>query len=192
MRNDDLQPYNDENRSQGDRSGNNSKRDKMDLTDPQRDQDRLKPEETTIDLPDVKDIPGQEFVHPAPFGMMADTTISSADEEGAGLFDDDEDDDTEILMGTQADITKVDKQMLETGDDYIPTIDANNLRRASLDNTDFDGEELNEGSFGDERSGKDLDTQQISNESGSSSETDEENNTYSLGSDENDSNENKS
>ena len=66
----------------------------MDLTDPQRDQDRLKAEEITIDLPDVKDIPGQEFVHAPPLGMLADTTISSADEEGEGLFEDDEEDET--------------------------------------------------------------------------------------------------
>jgi hypothetical protein len=123
--------------------------------------------------------------------MLADTTISSADEEGEGLFEDDEEDETDIVMGTQADITKIDKQMLETGDDYVPTIDANNLRQASLDNTDFDGEELNEGSFGDQISGSDLDTQEISTEEKSEflSETDEENNTYSLGSDENNSNE---
>lgn len=100
MRNDDLQPYNDENLSVGDLSGNDPDRDKMDLTDPQRDRDRLKAEETTIDLPDVKDIPGQEFVHAPPLGMLADTTISSADEEGEGLFGDDEEDETDIVMGT--------------------------------------------------------------------------------------------
>ncbi len=90
MRNDNLQQYNDESLSRGDRSANNLQRDKMDLTDPQRDQDRLKSEEVTIDLPDVKDIPGQEFVHAPPLGMLADTTISSADEEGEGLFEEDE------------------------------------------------------------------------------------------------------
>ncbi len=97
MRNDDnLRPYSDENRSLDERSGNDDKRNKMDLTDPQRDQDRLKPEEVTIDLPDVKDIPGQEFVHAPPLGMLADTTISSADEEGEGLFEDDEEDETDM------------------------------------------------------------------------------------------------
>jgi len=95
MRNDNLQPYNDENPG-GIKSGNSAKRDEMDLTDPERDQDRLKPEEVTIDLPDVKDIPGQEFVHAPPLGMLADTTISSADEEGEGLFDDEEEDDTDL------------------------------------------------------------------------------------------------
>jgi len=58
-----------------------------DLQDSQRDQERLKPDETMIDLPDVEDIPGQEHIHPPTLGELADTTISSADEEGEGLFD---------------------------------------------------------------------------------------------------------
>ena len=52
-----------------------------DLTDSASDQERLKPEETTIDLPDVSDIPGQEHIHIPPIGELADTTISSDDEE---------------------------------------------------------------------------------------------------------------
>jgi hypothetical protein len=58
-----------------------------DLPDSPHDAERLKGEEATIDLPEVKDIPGQEFVHTAPMGMLSDTTISSDDEEGKGLFD---------------------------------------------------------------------------------------------------------
>lgn len=52
-----------------------------DLTDSPSDIERLKPEATTIDLPDVSDIPGQEHVHVPPIGDLADTTISSDDEE---------------------------------------------------------------------------------------------------------------
>lgn len=52
-----------------------------DLTDSPSDQERLKPEKATIDLPDVSDIPGQEHVHVPPIGELADTTISSDDEE---------------------------------------------------------------------------------------------------------------
>ncbi len=52
-----------------------------DLTDSPSDQERLKPEITTIDLPDVSDIPGQENIHIPPLGALADTTISSDDEE---------------------------------------------------------------------------------------------------------------
>jgi hypothetical protein len=59
-----------------------------DLQDPPRDQERLQPDETTMDLPEVKDIPGQEHIHPPALGELADTTASSADEEGEGLFDD--------------------------------------------------------------------------------------------------------
>lgn len=73
-----------------------------DLPDTPHDAERLKREETVIDLPDVKDIPGQEFVHTAPLGMLADTTISSADEEGEGLFGDDAaDDEDETGSGTE-------------------------------------------------------------------------------------------
>src|SRR5215203_4876306 len=80
-----------------------------DLTDPQRDQERLRPDEGTIDMPEVKDIPGQEHIHVPALGELADTTISSADEEGAGLLDElngeEEDDEDTIVMGTEADIT---------------------------------------------------------------------------------------
>jgi hypothetical protein len=57
------------------------RRDEDDLTDSPSDQERLKPEITTINLPDVEDIPGQENIHVPPLGELADTTISSADEE---------------------------------------------------------------------------------------------------------------
>jgi hypothetical protein len=79
-----------------------------DLPDSPHDAERLKAEETTIDLPEVKDIPGQEFVHTAPLGMLADTTISSADEEGEGLFNDDTsaNADDEVIPGVEGDTTK--------------------------------------------------------------------------------------
>jgi len=193
MKNNSPQPYDDENRTRGDRSSNDPARDKMDITDPERDQERLQPDEGVIDLPDVKDIPGQEFVHAPPLGMLADTTISSADEEGEGLFEDDEEDETDIVLGTEADITRDDKELLERGDEYMPTGDENKLMQASLDNTDFEGEPLNEGSFGEFKSGKDLDMQGNMDETRTESlgQGDEENKYYSLGSGENDINENK-
>ncbi len=63
----------------------------QDLPDNKNDLERMQPEETTLDLPDVKDIPGQEFIHPPKMESFIDTTISSADEEGEGIFDDEED-----------------------------------------------------------------------------------------------------
>jgi len=61
-----------------------------DLPDSERDKKELQQDKTTIDLPDVKDIPGQENIHVPDLREMADTTISSDDEEGTGLFDDED------------------------------------------------------------------------------------------------------
>ena len=70
-------------------SGNRTERTSStpyDLPDSPQDEEKLQVEETYIDLPDVKDIPGQEFVHVPPPGEIADTTISSDDEEGKDVF----------------------------------------------------------------------------------------------------------
>ena len=62
----------------------------MDLSESADDKKHLRPETTILDLPEVKDIPGQEHVRPLPPGEMADTTISSADEEADYLFEDED------------------------------------------------------------------------------------------------------
>jgi hypothetical protein len=154
-----------------------------DLPDKPRDKARLQPEEATIDLPDVKDIPGQEFVHVPPLGEIADTTISSDDEEGVGVFEDDEEDETLIQMGTEDDITAEDKRMLQQSDERMPTDEEDRLKRATLDNRDNEGELLNERS--NERTGGDLDTSGVEEDDKNEfiGEEDEENNTYSLGGD---------
>lgn len=61
-----------------------------DIHDSARDEERLKADTASIDLPDVTDIPGQENVHVPPLGELADTTASSDDEEGKGIFDADQ------------------------------------------------------------------------------------------------------
>ena len=156
-----------------------------DLPDSKDDLDKLQPEETFIDLPDVKDIPGQEFVNTPPLGALGDTTISSADEEGTNIFDEDEDEDLP-RMGTDADVGRNERKALEQVD-YIPTRDEDNLRNARMDNVDFQNEPLNERSFGEERSGRDLDVPGADESStGSLGQGDEENKYYSLGSADND------
>lgn len=52
-----------------------------DLKDSPSDEERLKPETGSIELPEVKDIPGQEQVRIPPLGELGDTTASSDDEE---------------------------------------------------------------------------------------------------------------
>ncbi len=189
MQNNNAQPYNEENQPAGERTSNNSARDKMDLTDSKRDQERLQPDEATINLPDVKDIPGQEFVHVPPLGMMADTTISSADEEGDGLFDDEDEDEINLDMSTEGNVTQNEKKMLEKSEDNLSKADKR-LRRATMDSTDFEGVPLNEGSFGPIVTGSDLDTATSPDDStGNALQSDEENKIFSLGGDRQDKNE---
>ncbi|MDQ6812161.1 MAG: hypothetical protein M3040_00245, partial [Bacteroidota bacterium] len=92
-----------------------------DIHDSPKDEEKMKPETVIIDLPDVSDIPGQESIIVPVFGEMADTTISSDDEEGVGLFDDDEvDEDTDLVMGNEADVSETEKTLLTRADKDMP------------------------------------------------------------------------
>lgn len=152
-----------------------------DLPDSPADREKLKPEETTIDLPDVKDIPGQEFVNAPTIGELADTTISSADEEGESIFD--RDDSQNLAAGTDFDVRPDEREALRDTT-YMPTRDEDNLRAARMDNVDFQGEPLNEESFGQGQSlsGADLDTGDMPDETRTEAlgQGDEENKVYSV------------
>lgn len=128
-----------------------------DLPDSPQDQEKLRTEETVIDLPDVKDIPGQEFVNVPAIGEMADTTISSADEEGEAVFGSDTS--TTAAPGSADFDVRPDELEALRDTTYMPTRDEDRLRQARMDNVDFQGEPLNEGSFGEGQmlSGGDLD-----------------------------------
>jgi len=99
------------------------------------------------------------------------------------------DTDLGIEMGTEADVTPEERKMLED-DMYYPTQDEDRLRQARLDDTDLDGEKLNEESFGagQAESGSDLDMDTDADETASDAmgQGDEENQYFSLGSAEND------
>ena len=157
-----------------------------DLPDLKEDREQLQTEETFIDLPDIKDIPGQEFVNTPPAGSLGDTTISSADEEGVNVFDKDDAEDLRHT-GNDADVSRNEKKALEQID-YMPTTDEDNLQNARMDDVDFQNEPLNERSFGEERTGRDLDVPGNTNETRTTSmgQGDEENKYYSLGSSDND------
>ncbi len=115
-------------------------------------------------------------------GEMADTTISSDDEEGVGLFDDPEDDDTEIDNDNSSNVSKEEKRDLQNADENMPTKDDESIQDASLDNEDEDGEPLNEGGFGEDVSGDDLDIPGTEADDANEEigEEDDENNAYSA------------
>jgi hypothetical protein len=87
---------------------------------------------------------------------------------------------------SDADVTSEERQILEQVD--MPTNDAENLRRSALDSRDFEGDELNEESFGTSLSSVGLDMPEESDETESTAmgEGDEENKYYSLGGDRHD------
>jgi hypothetical protein len=159
-----------------------------DLPDSARDQEKLKNEEATIDLPDVKDIPGQEFVHAPNPAEFADTTISSSDEEGENVWADEE------ITEESSDVSGIERKLLDDSANDMPTKDELALRRATLDSTDNEGVPLNEKTSFSAISGSDLDVPGAEDDDQNEDigEEDEENNPYSLGGDDNSINEERS
>jgi len=159
-----------------------------DLPDSTRDREELKNEETTLDLPDVKDIPGQEYVHAPNFSEYADTTISSDDEEGEEIWEDEE------MTEESSTVSDTERKLLDDSANDMPTRDEQSLRRASLDSTDNEGDPLNERTSSNAISGSDLDVPgaEEDDQDEDIGEEDEENNPYSLGGDDNSVNEERS
>jgi len=164
-------------------STKNKKPVKTDLSDSPDDQKHLHPDKGTMDLPDVKDIPGQEHVRPLPAGEMADTTISSSDEEGAGILDDEDDD---LRSDNEANVSPLERELLDQTSQSMGTPDDRALRQAHVDTTDEEGEPLNEGV---DQTGDDLDVpgSEDDDDMEATGEGDEENNSFSLNDDKEDS-----
>ncbi len=158
---------------------------KDDLQDSPRDKEHLQPENTTIDMPDVSDIPGQENIVLPGLGEMSDTTIASGDEEGDEIWDVDIDTDEDALMPAdeESTVSREEKDTLMRTEMDVPSEDNNSLRTAALDAYDDEEDPLNEAAGATDVSGKDLDTTIVMNDDAMEDigEEDEENNTYSLG-----------
>jgi hypothetical protein len=152
------------------------------LIDSPKDREEMKQEITIINLPDVSDIPGQKNIIPAPLGELADTTASSADEEGENIFYQDNDEDIE--ENPDSNVSPSEKEDLFIAANDLPG-DDESLREAALDDTDNDGTPLNEESFKKNVTSSDLDIPgaDLDDEDENVGEEDEENNDYSLGAD---------
>jgi hypothetical protein len=141
-----------------------------------------KKDKNTIDIPDVSDIPGQEHVRAPRLGELGDTTASSADEEGDDLFDQPDEDEDELVMGNEADVTAEERATLAGIDTRRADSEDEVLRESALDSRDNDGAPLNEGGLGSDEAGDDLDVPGSEDDDGDEElgEEDEENNDYSL------------
>jgi hypothetical protein len=150
------------------------------LKDSKKDQQKLQPETITMDMPEVKDIPGQENITVPQFLEMQDVTISSADEEGEGILDDLNTED-QMLITNSSNVTKEEKKLLKKSAGHQPTDATKDFDNIALDDKDNDGELLNEKGIKQDRSGEDLDVPgaDLDDEEENIGEEDEENNIYS-------------
>ncbi len=135
----------------------------------------------TMDMPEVKDIPGQENVTVPRIREMEDTTISSSDEEGDGLLDDLNSDDRNISLIDSSDVTSAERKALKQAAGHQPTEETADFKEMVLDERDNDGDLLNEKSIRQDRTGNDLDTPgaDLDDADENIGEEDEENNMYS-------------
>lgn len=122
-------------------------------------------------------------------------TETNSDKRVAHNFEEDETDsrrntDSEDDENNEANVSPEEVKALQDAS-YMPTIDEDNLRNARLDDTDLDGDRLNEESFGNRQTGTGLDMPEESDEAftETSGQGDEENKYFSLGGDRNEGNE---
>jgi hypothetical protein len=114
----------------------------LDLKDSPADEAKLQPQFTTIDMPEVSDIPGQENVHPPKMNQFADTTISSDDEEGAGILDSLNEPHVEddLIAGDDADIPEDNDDDDEVPHDEDEEIDEDDDEKKEKDVHDMDAD----------------------------------------------------
>jgi hypothetical protein len=114
-------------------------------------------------------------------GELADSTASSADEEGDDILEPGDGDD-DLRLDSRSNVSKQERDMLGSIDRRRDDSEDATLRTGLLDSTDEDGTPLNEKSFGNERnddlSADDLDVPEENDEM--TGEEDEENEDYSL------------
>ena len=162
----------------------NKKANTSDLADSSQDEEKLQGDKATLDLPEVKDIPGQEHIHVPRMRQFVDTTISSDDEEGVGLLDNLNDPvDEDFKIDAASNVSAEEAALLQEAAEVSPAdLEEQRLRQTALDSTDDEGDLLNEKGFAGAFSGSDLDVPGSEEDDADEEigEEDEENNPYSV------------
>jgi hypothetical protein len=135
-----------------------------DIQDSPEDQEKLKPEQATLNLPEIKDIPGAARSVKNASLLPGDTTISSSDEEADDLLDDDDDELTEENnLRDESNVSRTEKKLLR--DSLDPSYDTDlPIHSISLDRKDNDGVLLNESGMDRDLFGEDLDDSLVEEE----------------------------
>ena len=128
-----------------------------DIHDSARDERELQGDQGTLDLPEVKDIPGQENFKPAPVGSLGGETFSSADEEGDDVLGDD------LELGGKNNVSSTEKKVLSKT--FDPSYDTDEpIHALALDSKDADGDLLEEKGLDSDLFGEDLDDDLVEEE----------------------------
>ncbi len=127
-----------------------------DIADSPEDQEKLKPDQGTLQLPELKDIPGAGRTAKSRNVLPETETFSSADEEADELFDED-------TISAENDVSPLEKKLLSEpfGSSYDADLPVGSL---SLDEEDNEGEQLEEASQSGDLFGKDLDDELLKEE----------------------------
>jgi hypothetical protein len=127
-----------------------------DITDSTEDQEKLKGDQGILNLPEIKDIPGAGRSGKNVTQLPGDSTISSADEEGDELLEDN--DNLE-----DSDVTLLEKKLLS--ESFDPSYDTDlPIHSLSLDEKDNEGEKLEEAGQDKDLFGEDLDDELVKEE----------------------------
>lgn len=143
--------------------------------------DAAKNKDITIDMPEVKDIPGQENVKPPRMREMEDTTISSDGEEGKGIVDDlNREEDDATLLDESSNISVQERRILDEAD-IQANAEAQDLKKLKLDKVDEDDDpSAEQGDPYDMGADLDVPGSELDDDNEDLGEEDEENNSYSL------------
>jgi hypothetical protein len=134
-----------------------------DIQDSPEDQEKLKPDHGTLNLPELKDIPGASRLAKNASLLPGDTTISSSDEEADDLLDDDDELGEENNMRDETNVSHVEKKLLR--DSLDPSYDTDlPVHSISLDRKDNEGAILNESGMDRDLFGEDLDDNLVEEE----------------------------
>jgi hypothetical protein len=139
-----------------------------------------KDREKKIQVPEVKDIPGQEHIRPPEMREMQDTTISSDDEEGAGLVEslNGGTPNGELGMDNSSNVSDEEAHLLDKTD-RANTDESRDIESLKLENSDG-ADPLNEESdLSDMGADLDVPGAELDDENEDIGSEDEENNAYS-------------
>lgn len=130
---------------------------------------------------------GKEPVITSDSGALAGTHLMSSEEKKGKMIDSEETaprvDQNDPVTSDEDNVSAEERELLDRSENFMPVPDEDSLQNARLDDTDADGDPLNEDNL--DASGKDLDVPGSESDDSNEDigEEDEENNPYSLGGD---------